>query len=58
MAKQDITWERLIRESESQIAAYRKKIDDLRKSIIFFRKQAETGAKFPVSGKVDTQNTS
>ncbi len=36
----DITWEALIKYSESEIEACREKIKRLRKSIVFFNKQA------------------
>ncbi len=38
-ANQDITLDVLINHSESRIKIYRKKIDNLRKSIIFFKKK-------------------
>ena len=50
---QDITWERLIRDSQSQIDSYRKMINRLNKSIIFFKKQADSHVPFPkiISGR-------
>jgi hypothetical protein len=46
--KQDTGWESLISASESQIEDCRKKITLLRKSLIFFKKQRDTGIQFPV----------
>jgi hypothetical protein len=46
--KQDITWKELIQHSESEISACRLKMERLRKSLKFFRKQAENGVPFPV----------
>ena len=46
--REDITWDILIRDSEIEIAACQRKITELRKSIRFFRKQAEMGMKFPL----------
>jgi hypothetical protein len=46
-AKQDMSWDTLIKHSESEIAVCRKRIGVLRKSLKFFRQQVETGAKFP-----------
>ena len=46
----DITWTRLISDSESEIAACKDKISKLRKSIGFFKKQSELGMQFPRLG--------
>jgi len=47
--QQDITWDALVRESEVRIQAYRRQISDLRKSIIFFKKQESLGIPFPIT---------
>ncbi len=42
-----VTWATLIRESEARISACRKEMLNLRKSLVFFRKQESSGVKFP-----------
>lgn len=49
-AKQDIIWETLIARSELEISACREKIKILSKSLKFFKKQADSGIKFPAIG--------
>lgn len=45
--EQDITWEKLIFDSEAKVKSCKEKIASLRKSIIFFKKQASIGNEFP-----------
>ena len=45
--KKDITWNELIKDSETEILACLKKIAELRKSLRFFKKQADMGIHFP-----------
>ena len=47
-AKQDIGWEILIKHSEAEIEACREKIKTLTKSLLFFKKQAHSGIRFPL----------
>ena len=47
-ANQDINWETLIKHSEAEIRACREKIKTPSKSISFFKKQADSGAPFPL----------
>lgn len=47
-AKKMAGWDELIVYSESAIEAYTQKIRALRKSLVFFKKQAKSGARFPV----------
>lgn len=49
-AKQDITWDELISASESEISVCKEKIVNLRKSLVFFKKQKEMGIPFPLAG--------
>jgi len=49
MVKKDQRWEELIVACESGITAYSQKIKELRKSLVFLRKQADTGIQFPVN---------
>ena len=46
-AKQDISWDSLAQEAESQIKAHQKKINDLRKSLKVFRKEKSRGVPLP-----------
>jgi len=46
--KTDTTWSELIEGSELEIRACREKINALRKSIIFFKKQQSMGVPFPL----------
>ena len=46
--KQDITWDVCAKQAENEIEACREKIAKLRKSLRFFKKQAEDGVPFPV----------
>lgn len=48
--KQDITWEALIKHSEAEIKKLVEKQGALRKSLIYFKKQAESGIPFPALG--------
>jgi hypothetical protein len=43
----DITWNRLIKDAESEIKNCKDKISKLRKSIGFFKKQESLGLSFP-----------
>jgi predicted nucleic acid-binding Zn-ribbon protein len=43
----DITWERLIDDSQNEIDACKERITKLHKSIDFFMKQASLGIRFP-----------
>lgn len=45
--KKDITWKDLIEASESQIKVCESKIKELRKSLIFFKKQVKSGIPMP-----------
>jgi hypothetical protein len=45
--KKDITWESLISATEAQIEECRKRLSALRKSLIYFNKQKDTGIQFP-----------
>jgi hypothetical protein len=45
--EQDITWDKLVRDSEYEISFCKEKISKLRKSIGFFKKQAALGIQFP-----------
>jgi hypothetical protein len=45
--KKDIDWTDLITHSEEEIKAYQVKIKSVRKSLNFFKKQADTGVPFP-----------
>jgi hypothetical protein len=47
---QEITWKALIDDSEAQIKTRHDEIDELRKSITFFRKQERAGIPFPLNG--------
>jgi hypothetical protein len=47
-AKQDINWSTLIEHSEAEIKACRDKIKTLTKSLVFFKKQADSGIPFPL----------
>jgi hypothetical protein len=44
--KKDIDWTDLISYSEEEILAHQTKIKAIRKSLIFFKKQAESGIPF------------
>lgn len=46
-AKQDITWQDVIRDSEALILEHRGKIKELRKSLKFFKKKASEGIPYP-----------
>ncbi len=46
--KTDAGWSELIVYSESAIEAYTQKIKNLRKSLIFFKQQAQSGVPFPL----------
>jgi hypothetical protein len=46
--KQDANWESLISASECQIEECRKRIQALRKSLNFFKKQKEMSVPFPL----------
>jgi len=46
-ANQDINWDVLIEHSESEIKVLERRINDLRKSSSFFKKQASNGVPFP-----------
>jgi hypothetical protein len=52
----DSSWETLIADSEMAIETYRDKIASLRKSLVFFKKQRETGAPFPLKSE-ESENT-
>jgi hypothetical protein len=43
----DINWDALIEHSESQIAEHSKRIKELRKSLLYFKKQVSAGIPFP-----------
>jgi hypothetical protein len=43
----DVTWHKLIEDSEYEIEACKDKISKLRKSIDFFKKQSSLGIDFP-----------
>lgn len=43
----DITWKKLINDSETEIKTCKDKISKLRKSIGFFKKQDSLGIEFP-----------
>ncbi|MGA8090095.1 MAG: hypothetical protein WCA10_22685 [Terracidiphilus sp.] len=43
----DITWNRVISDAECEIKTYKDKINKLRKSINFFKKQQSLGLEFP-----------
>ena len=45
--EQDVTWTKLIHDSEAEIEACKDRISRLRKSIVFFTKQDELGIRFP-----------
>jgi hypothetical protein len=47
----DITWNRLISDSEKEILACKDKVKNLRKAIKFFKSQEEYGVPFPDYGK-------
>jgi hypothetical protein len=49
IAKKDQRWEELIAACESGITAYSQKIKELRKSLVFLKKQAESGIQFPIN---------
>jgi hypothetical protein len=49
IAKKDQKWEELIAACESGITAYSQKIKQLRKSLVFLRKQSYSGIPFPVN---------
>jgi hypothetical protein len=44
----DGTWNALIEGAEETIQTCRDRIKDLKKSIVFFKKQKEAGAPFPI----------
>jgi hypothetical protein len=48
IGKQDITFDSLISDTEARIMEYEHKIKMLRKSLIFFKKQASSGIPFPI----------
>jgi len=50
-SKKDMTWSELIAHSESEISACHHRINALRKSLNFFRQQAESGVPFPSTKK-------
>jgi len=56
--KRSVAWEELISYSESAIEAYTEKIKALRKSLIFFKKQAYTGMPFPSPNSVNNKKIS
>jgi len=45
--KKDINFETLACDTEARIREYQEKIKALRKSIVFFKKQASSGVPFP-----------
>jgi hypothetical protein len=47
----EITWSTLIKDSETAIQTCRDKIKELRKSIVFFKKQQDAGNPFPVNNE-------
>jgi hypothetical protein len=49
--KQDISWDSLISASESKIKEFRGQIGKLRKSLVFFKKQRDSGVPFPINKK-------
>ena len=49
--KTDMTWKVLIEHSEAEIRACREKIKTLNKSLVFFKKQDESGMPFPLHGE-------
>jgi hypothetical protein len=57
LTKKDITWDSLVSDSESQIKVYRQKIEELRKSIKFFKKKASLGVPFPMGSKEKVKKT-
>jgi hypothetical protein len=51
-------WEELIVYSESAIQAYTEKIKSMRKSLSFFKKQADMGMPFPSPSGTNIKKTS
>lgn len=47
-ANQDINWGVLIEHSESEIKVLQRRIEQLRKSSVFFKKQQSSGVPFPI----------
>ena len=45
----DISWEKLIRDSEQEIELAKEKIKQLSSSIRFFKKKQAVGEKFPLA---------
>ena len=45
--QQDITWAVLIGETEARLRAYKKEVNALSKSLVFFKKQESSGIRFP-----------
>ena len=46
--KKHVTFEMLIADTEDRILEYQERIKKLRKSFVFFKKQASSGIPFPV----------
>jgi hypothetical protein len=46
-AQDNLSWSTLISDAQSEITSLRDKILALRKSIVFFSKQEESGVQFP-----------
>lgn len=46
--KKDITFDALVTYTEAQIKTHQNKIKELRKSLVFFKKQASLGVPFPM----------
>jgi hypothetical protein len=47
-ANKDEKWTPLIEQAEAEIKRLHRRIYTLRKSLIFFRKQADSGVQFPI----------
>lgn len=53
--RKDILWKTCVDDAEREIKVCQDKIDRLRKSIIFFKKQDDAGVPFPVEGKEEVK---
>ncbi len=49
--KTDTTFESLVEDTEARIREYQAKINNLRKSLVFFKKQSSSGVQLPALGE-------